>query len=89
MTIGQQVRECKNDGVWDYPLVTYCLPKYPPEGYGYVDFVYVIQGAKTDVIKKNPQGIIKALVYVYGLQQDEVQVHLIIEYNNVCLKNSF
>lgn len=79
-TWGEMYRACIADGAtgtWGNPDTQYCLPLYPAEGYGYVDFYYYISNSDYRRIQSNPSGIAAAINSVYRVPQEEVSVHYV------------
>lgn len=81
-TWGEMYRACIADGAtgtWGNPDTQYCLPLYPAEGYGYVDFYYYISNSDYRRIQSNPSGIAAAVSTVStGVPQEEVSVHYVV-----------
>lgn len=81
-TWGEMYRTCKGDvtpNVWDEVVNKHCLPLYPPEGTGYVDFYFLISNSRPEAIKKDPKGVVRAIAQVYRVNEDEVSVHYVGE----------
>ena len=77
-TVGEMVRQCQSTGSWGEVDTTYCLPKYPQEGYANVDFVLYIMRGNYDSIVKNPDGIKSAMVYAINIVDvSNIAVHRI------------
>ena len=81
-TWGEMYRTCNRDSVtgtesWGDIDTQYCLPLYPPEDSGYVDFYYYISNSDYTRIRNNPSGIPAAINSVYRVSEDEVSVHYV------------
>ena len=88
-TVGPLVRRCRAVSVtqsqWDDPDYQYCLPKYSPEGMGYIDFIVSIPYSKTVMILKNPSGIVAAFSSVCKVMSDQISIHRIAYFDkHVC-----
>lgn len=80
-TWGEMYRACIADGAtgtWGNPDTQYCLPLYPAEGYGYVDFYYYISNSDYRRIQSNPSGIAAAINSVYRVPQEEVVFTMLV-----------
>ena len=72
--IGDYVRQCSSTGSWGEVDNSYCLPMYPDEGYGYVDFTIIISESKWRTIQSYPQGIVSAFSVTYDVVPDSISV---------------
>ena len=83
-TVGYQVRKCTND-IWENVDTQYCLPKYPVEGKGFVDFYLFISNSQTKKIQEDKaQKVVNGLVNYYtNLAEDDISTHRIVAVNNV------
>lgn len=72
--IGDYVRQCSSTGSWGEVDDSFCLPMYPDEGYGYVDFTIIISDSKWRTIQNYPHGIVNAFSVTYGVVPDSISV---------------
>ena len=80
-TWGEMYRTCSaaTPNVWGDIDTQHCLPLYPPEGTGYVDFYFLISNSRAETIKRTPIGVVQAIAQVYRVNENEVSVHYVGE----------
>lgn len=79
-TVGEMTRECLSTGSWGAINTTYCLPKWPENGYAHVDFVLFIMRGRYDTISKRPEGIKAAILSAINtVDESAIFVHRIAE----------
>ena len=73
-------RECMASGSWGEINTSYCLNKYPENGYANVDFVLFIMRGRYDTISKKPEGITAAILSaITTVDESAISIHRIAE----------
>ena len=79
-TVGEMTRECMASGSWGEINTSYCLNKYPENGYANVDFVLFIMRGRYDTISKKPEGITAAILSaITTVDESAISIHRIAE----------